>query len=190
MTLAIALRRFSLTTVAFVLVLSALTRIVSASLAAIPDEAADIALPTAESLLCPPSDEVATLLEQIARRDRTLSDRETAAALREQDIEIARQEVVGSLDRLAEAEARLAARMERSASASDDDLTRLVEVYEGMKPKDAAILFEAMDPTFAAGFMSRMASESASALFSNLSPEKAYALSVIMAGRNANAAKE
>ena len=190
MTLLPPLRQATLVAIIALLILSALTRLVYASLAEPIDEATDGPLPTAESLLCPASEEVATLLEQIARRSDVLDERETAAAMREQDIEVARQEIGASLGRMAEAEARLAARMERSANAADEDLTRLVEVYEGMKPKDAAVLFEAMDPAFAAGFMSRMASDAASALFSHLSPDKAYALSVIMAGRNANAATE
>lgn len=183
------LRRTSLMAIVALLVVSALTRIVSAGLATLPDAGPD-GLVAAETLLCPPSDEVADLLTQIAARSRALDERETAAALREQDIEIARQEVVASLDQLSAAEDRLAARMEQSATASQADLARLVEVYEGMKPKEAAVLFEAMEPSFAAGFMARMSPEAASALFSNLSPEKAYALSVIMAGRNANAATE
>lgn len=183
------LRRTSLLVIVALLVVSALTRIVSASLATLPDAGMD-GLVTTETLLCPPSDEVATLLTQIASREKELNDREAAAALREQDIEIARQEVVESLDRLAAAEDRLAARMEQSSTAAQADVARLVDVYEGMKPKEAAVLFEAMEPSFAAGFMARMSPEAASALFSNLSPEKAYALSVIMAGRNANAATE
>ena len=184
------LRRLSLTAIAVLLVTSALTRIVSAGLATLPGEGEGDRPVAAETLLCPPSDEVSTLLTQIARRGRDLDAREAAAAMREQDVEIARQEVVASLGRLSEAEDRLASRMEKSATASEADVARLVDVYEGMKPKDAAILFEAMDPAFAAGFLARMSSDAASALFSNLTPEKAYALSVIVAGRNANAATE
>ena len=182
------IKRLSVTGLLTLFVLSALTRIVSAGLGAVPDGAE--ADPTEEVLLCPPSDEVETLLSQIAGRDEELRARETALAMREQDLEIARQEIESSLDRLSEAESRLAARMEMSATASDEDINRLVAVYEGMKPKDAAVLFEAMEPTFASGFLARMRPDAASALFSNLSPEKAYALSVMMAGRNANAATE
>lgn len=183
-------RRVSLTAIVAILVVSALSRIVSASLSAGPENPAEGAGPSVETLLCPPSDEVATLLNQIAQRNRALTDREAVVALRERDVEIARQEVVDSLAGLTAAEDRLAARMQQSSTANDVDIARLVEVYEGMKPKEAAFLFEAMEPTFAAGFMSRMSPDAASALFSNLSAEKAYALSVIMAGRNANAAKE
>lgn len=183
-------KRLSLTLVMALLVVSGLARIVSAGLSNLPDGSEAAEPVDARALLCPPSDEVAVLLGQIAGRDAELTARETAIALREQDIAVARQEIGGALTRLTEAEASLAARMQQSSTASEADIARLVAVYEGMKPKDAATLFEAMDPGFASGFLSRMRPESASALFSNLSPEKAYALSAIMAGRNANAATE
>ena len=130
------------------------------------------------------------LITQIGQRGEDLTNREMTVALREQDIAVARQEIEGALARLTEAEEKLAARMQQSSTAADTDVDQLVRVYEGMKPKEAAVLFEAMEPAFAAGFLTRMSADAASALFSNLSPEKAYALSVIMAGRNANAAKE
>ena len=41
------------------------------------------------------------------------------------------------------------------------DIDRLVSVYEAMKPKEAAQLFEAMPPSFAAGFLARMRAEQA-----------------------------
>mgnify|MGYP003669633810 FL=1 len=185
-------KRLSITTLIVILLISALSRIVSAGLAGLPDEALD---PTdapydRNALLCPPSDEVSMLITQIGQRGEDLTNREMTVALREQDIAVARQEIEGALARLTEAEERLAARMQQSSTAADTDVDQLVRVYEGMKPKEAAVLFEAMEPAFAAGFLTRMSADAASALFSNLSPEKAYALSVIMAGRNANAAKE
>lgn len=183
-------KRMSLTLLMALLVVSGLTRIVSASLSNLPEDGAAEEPADARDLLCPPSDEVAVLLGQIAGRDAELTARETAVALREQDIAVARQEIGGALTRLSDAEASLAARMQQSSTASEADIARLVAVYEGMKPKDAAVLFEAMDAGFASGFLSRMRPESASALFSNLTPDKAYALSAIMAGRNANAATE
>jgi flagellar motility protein MotE (MotC chaperone) len=58
-----------------------------------------------------------------------------------------------------------------------------------MKPKDAAALFEEMDPGFAAGFLGRMRAVAAASVMAGLSPQTAYSVSVIMAGRNANAPK-
>ncbi|WP_179380978.1 MotE family protein [Jannaschia marina] len=183
------LRRFGALLLVSVLLVSALTRIVSAGL--VPDNGltaeatAPLPVSTRES-----GSEVGDLIREITRRSEALDARETAVALREQDIAVARQEVEAALLRLDAAEARLAARMHQSSAAAETDVTQLVRVYEGMKPKDAAVLFEAMDPTFAAGFLARMNADAASALFSNLSPDRAYALSVLMAGRNANAATE
>ena len=183
-------RKASITLLATVLIVSGLTRIVSASLDTQAGTEATPASAPMPRLTGTGSTEVAALIRDLARETEALEAREMAVALREQDILVARQEVETALARMTEAEERLAARMQRSATAADTDIDQLVRVYEGMKPKDAAVLFEAMEAAFAAGFLSRMNAESASALFSNLSPEKAYALSVLMAGRNANAATE
>lgn len=186
------LRRLSITVVVTLLILSALTRIVSASLATRSDDAQAIAsapMPRV-SQTDPGSGEVAKLIRDLTRQTESVEAREMAVALREQDIVVARQEIEAALEQLETAEERLAARMQSSSTAADTDIDQLVRVYEGMKPKDAAGLFEAMEPAFAAGFLARMNADSASAVFSNLSSERAYALSVIMAGRNANAATE
>ncbi|MEM7487490.1 MAG: hypothetical protein AAF390_00035 [Pseudomonadota bacterium] len=184
------LKRLSVTAIVGLLIVSALTRLVSAGLALRPDEAGETVVADSRALLCPPSEEVSALLERIAARDDALTEREQEVAMREQDATIARQEAIAALDRLAEAEARLAERMAASTGAASEDVDRLVTVYEGMKPKDAAALFESMAPPFAAGFLARMRPDAAAAIFSNLSPDAAYALSVLIAGRNANAATE
>lgn len=184
------MRRLTVTVVVTLLILSGLTRIVSASLSVRPDIEPTLASAPTARISQTESNEVAALLRDIKRQATLLNEREMAVALREQDILIARQEIEAALDDLVEAENRLVARMEFSSTASNTDIDQLVRVYEGMKPKEAAILFEAMAPEFAAGFLARMNADSASALFSNLSPGKAYAFSVIIAGRNANAATE
>ncbi|PWJ17412.1 MotE family protein [Jannaschia seohaensis] len=184
-------RRLFFAALLTVLALSALARIVSASIASMPDGTeATPSPPAPAALLCPPSSEVSDLLRAIAVRDAELEERERQVALREQDARLARQEIRASLEEMATARAALEARMFVSDSASEEDVARLVTVYEGMKPKDAAALFETMDAGFAAGFLGRMRPDAAAAIFSSLSPEQAYALSVWIAGRNANAARE
>lgn len=116
--------------------------------------------------------------EKLAARESALSDRLAALALADQAIEV-------RLTLLKDVEAEVAETLARADGASEADLTRLTEMYQSMKPKDAAALFEAMDPDFAAGFLGRMRPEAAGALLAGLSPEKAYALSVLLAGRNA-----
>ena len=173
------------------LLVSAIARISDASLAVADDAPAPAdPEPHRTAALCPPSREVAALVERLESRDAELSRRARALTLRERDVEAAAAEAAAAIDAMEAAGARLEARMARSATASAEDLARLTAVYEGMKPKDAATLFEAMDPDFAAGFLARMRPEPAAAIFSNLAPTAAYALSVVMAGRNAAAATE
>ena len=121
------------------------------------------------------------LLTELLRREDALKKRE--AALQDQALET-------RLAALQEAEESLRQTLAFAEKAAETDLTRLTDVYQSMKPKDAAALFETMDPGFAAGFLSRMPPDSAAGVLAGLSPEAAYTISVIMAGRNAAAPQE
>ena len=88
---------------------------------------------------------------------------------------------------LVEAEAALRETLSLADGAVEKDIARLTVVYETMKPKEAAALFEEMAPEFAAGFLARMRPEAAAQIMTGLSAEVAYTISVLMAGRNAQA---
>jgi flagellar motility protein MotE (MotC chaperone) len=81
-------------------------------------------------------------------------------------------------------EEQLKATLALADGAAEADIEKLTLVYQAMKPKDAAALFETMSPEFAAGFLGRMPAESAAAIMSGMSSEAAYGVSVIVAGRN------
>lgn len=93
----------------------------------------------------------------------------------------------GRLLALEAAEASLRETVALSDKAAEVDLARLTSVYEAMKPREAAALFDEMDENFAAGFLGRMRPDSAAAVLAGMVPAKAYAVSAILAGRNANA---
>ena len=130
------------------------------------------------------------MMEDLTAREARLLAAEVAIEQKRVDVELSRQAIMEQLAILEEAEMRLEAGLAASSTASEDDLSQLTAVYQAMKPKVAAELFEAMDQEFAAGFLVRMAPESAAAIVSGLQPATAYAVSVIVAGRNANALKE
>ena len=83
------------------------------------------------------------------------------------------------------ANAELQANLEALKAVANDDLRHLVGMYETMKPKDAADIFDSMDAAFAAGFLREMTSDNAGLIMANMDPKKSYAISVIIAGRNA-----
>lgn len=133
--------------------------------------------------------ELAALLEALQAREEKVTEREAAQELRARDLEVAEAEVRKRLDQLQEMEDRLRATLALADSAAEDDLARLTAVYENMKPKEAAALFATMEPAFAAGFLGRMRPDAAAGLMAGLPPDVAYSISVILAGRNANAPK-
>lgn len=151
------------------------------------DDAAG-ASPIAASATCPETPlalaEALTLREdRVALREAALQDRLAALALAETAIS-RRMEEMQAL------EEQLKATVAMADGAAEADLGRLTAVYQAMKPKDAAALFATMDPEFSAGFLGRMQPDAAAAILSGMSADAAYAISVIVAGRNANAPKD
>ncbi len=130
------------------------------------------------------------LLAELLRREVELNQRESTIVDREHALDIADQAIEARLAMLQEAEESLRETVAIAETAAESDLTQLTDVYQSMKPKNAAALFETMDAVFAAGFLSRMPPEAAANVMAGLSPEAAYGISVIMAGRNARAPQE
>ncbi len=132
------------------------------------------------------------LMYQTIRSERVeLDERLAAASAREGDLAEADTLLRESFEELKLMQEELTA--ERSEfeeerrqvrKEAEQDLDRLVLVYEAMKPKDAAALFETMSPEFAAGFLGRMQPEVAGDILSAVSSEFAYAVSVMIAARN------
>ena len=133
--------------------------------------------------------EVGGLLEALQAREARVKTLEKQIEIRTKALAVADEEITKRLAALEEAEMNLRRTLSLADGAAEDDLARLTTVYENMKPKDAAALFAAMEPDFAAGFLGRMRPDAAAAVMTGLPPEVAYSISVILAGRNANAPK-
>jgi flagellar motility protein MotE (MotC chaperone) len=146
-----------------------------AELAAAPEGCAPTPLALSEAL---------TLREtRVVAQEAALQDRLAAMAL-------ADEAITRRMTEMQALEEQLRATVALADGAAEADVERLTAVYQAMKPKDAAALFEAMAPEFAAGFLARMQPDAAAAILSGMSSEAAYGVSVIVAGRNANAPKD
>lgn len=154
--------------------------VVSAAFAA--EQSPPVTLPTAECAPLP-----VELAEAFRQREERIERREAELAAREGELKLATELIDARLIELNEAEASLASTIARVDGAAEADLTRLASVYENMKPKEAALLFEEMEPAFAAGFLMRLRPETAAAILAGMDSENAYVISLVLAGRNANA---
>ncbi len=138
----------------------------------------------------PTPGELQLLISALKDREQKLNRQEIQLEDRMKALEIAERAIDLKLTELVEAEEKLSATLTVADGASEGDLTRLTDVYQKMKPKDAAALFEEMAPEFAAGFLGRMRPDSAANIMAGLSPKTAYTVSVLLAGRNAWVPKE
>ena len=139
---------------------------------------------------CESSEGLGELLTSLRMREARVEEQEAALADKTSALAKAEVGVRRNLAALIKAEQNLKATMALANSAAEDDLSRLTSVYENMKAKDAAKLFEEMDSQFSAGFLGRMRPDAAAAIFAGLTPAKAYSISVILAGRNAEVPTE
>jgi len=128
----------------------------------------------------------AALLRALQEREAKLEEREHEVKNRMQAINLAELEIQEQLKALVDAEEALKSTIALAEVAASNDLQSLTQVYENMKPKDAAALFEEMSPEFAAGFLGLMRADAAALIMTGLEPTTAYSISVILAGRNAN----
>lgn len=185
-------RRGVLPIIAGMFIMSAVVRLVGDAAPVLAQERA--APPNDEVLSAttePPQDPMSpALIEALREREARVEAREARLADRLQALAVAETEITEKLEALKQAEDSLAEMLAIAATAAEDDINRLTQVYENMKPQEAAALFETMEPVFSAGFMGRMQPESAAAIMSNLEPQTAYLISVVLAGRNANAPRE
>lgn len=133
----------------------------------------------------PRSAKAADILLRLTEREQAVAAREASLEARERRLAEAEIRLAGQLDALRAAEEELAATIARADRAAEDDLQRLVQVYENMKPEDAARIFAEMEVRFAAGFLALLRPEVAAPILAGLEPRQAYALSAMIAGRNA-----
>jgi flagellar motility protein MotE (MotC chaperone) len=187
--------RGALFILAAVFMMSAGARLMSGTGAAIARELSQSGVTetlkvNAEGGVCETDAETALLMASLSKREDRIFEDEKMLSRQMKALDLARLEFTKNIAELQDAEQRLAATMTIASSAARDDLDKLTAVYESMKPKDASALFEQMSPDFAAGFLGRMRSDAAASVLAGLKPETAYTISVILAGRNANAPRE
>jgi len=183
--------RGTLNIVAGLLVASALVRVFAQADPAVAQDVAEMDdTMTPVSAPAPTDIDPDSLLAALQAREAALEARESQLRERLQALRLAEIEIDDKLQALVAAEESLAATIALADTAAETDLAQLTTVYENMKPKEAAALFEEMTPEFAAGFLGLMRSDAAAAIMTELEPETAYSFSVVLAGRNANVPTE
>lgn len=146
------------------------------------EPAAEPQVPVAVTCPQPPE----ALARALVERENRASTQEAAIAERLAALDLAEEVIRTRMEEMDQAETALRKTLALADQAAENDLAQLTAVYQEMKPKEAARLFDGMDPTFSAGFLGRMRAPDAAAILSGMAPENAYAVSALIAGRNAD----
>jgi flagellar motility protein MotE (MotC chaperone) len=143
---------------------------------------------TSPPAACPqPPAEIARALLQREAALRTREAELTAEATRLDEL---RREVEQQVAQMQATESDLRRTISLAEGAAERDVQQLTEIYQAMKPKDAAALFNGMDPQFAAGFLGRMRPTEAAGIMAGMDPGAAYAISALLAGRNTDVPRQ
>jgi flagellar motility protein MotE (MotC chaperone) len=123
------------------------------------------------------------LLERLQARRQELEARAREIDIRENLLKSAEKRIEGKVEELKAVESRIGAATEQKKEADDARLKGLVTMYEGMKPKDAAKVFDRLEMPVLFEIASKIAPRKMSDILGLMSPEAAERLTVEMARR-------
>ncbi len=116
------------------------------------------------------------LVADLEARRRALEEREAKLALKEQVLAATERRIKAELKRLDQVKAEIADLVQSYNAAEDKKLSSLVKVYESMKPKDAAPIFQRLDLDIQERLARQMKAAKMAALLANMDPEAAKKL--------------
>lgn len=123
------------------------------------------------------------LLQRLAKRREALAERERELDLRESLLKAAEQRVDEKIARLSELETQIEALLRQHDTQEEQRLASLVKVYEAMKPKDAARIFDQLDLDILLSVAERMRAAKMAAVMAEMDAARAKTLTVELATR-------
>jgi len=142
--------------------------------------------PPVNNLAEPPKNVSASeraLLERLQARRQELETRAREVDIRESLLKSAEKRIEGKVDELKGVESRITAAQEQKAAAEGVKFKSIVVMYEGMKPKDAAKIFDRLDMAVLIEVASQIAPRKMSDILGLMTPEAAERLTVELARR-------
>jgi len=124
------------------------------------------------------------LLEDLKQRRAELQEREREAELREQILASTEQRIDEKIEKLKKLEKRIQQLVEKHKTREDKQLESIVSVYETMKPKDAAPVFERLKLPIQMQVATRMKDRNMAALLAEMNPDAAQRLTARLATRD------
>jgi flagellar motility protein MotE (MotC chaperone) len=123
------------------------------------------------------------ILQGLAERRQKLDARAREVEMRENLLSAAEKRIDERIAELKRIEASVSAVVKRQEEAQERDVRSLVKVYENMKPKDAARIFEDLDLPILLEVVERMREAKLAPVLALLDPARAQKITVQLAER-------
>ena len=123
------------------------------------------------------------LLQALAQRRDLIERREREISQREMLLQVAERRLEQKASELEQARAELQGLLNRSSEAEDGRLRSLVRIYEQMKPREAAQIFDQLDLAVLIGVVERMKETKVAPILASMQPERAKVVTAMLADR-------
>lgn len=123
------------------------------------------------------------VLEGLANRRKALDKRSREIDLRENLLKAAEKRVEARIAELKTIEARIEGELKKRDDHRKEQYQSLVKMYSGMKPKDAARIFDRLELKVLTGLVSQMKPRVMSAILASMNPAAAERLTLEIANR-------
>lgn len=131
------------------------------------------------------SDVKMEMLDDLSARRKELEAFEASLRTREALLQAAEQEIDRKYQELSKLRGEIKDLLGQQAKEEDERINSLVKIYEGMKPKDAARIFDTLDLDILVTVMSRMSERKLSPILASMNPERARTVTIMLAEQKA-----
>ena len=131
----------------------------------------------------PPSPSERAVLERLQERRGVIEDRARELDMRENLLQAAERKLDGRINELKDVESRVDAGAKAEKAEADKQIKSVVTMYESMKPKDAARVFDRLKLPVLVPIATAMKPAKMAEILAVMSPEAAEKLTVALATR-------
>lgn len=121
------------------------------------------------------------LFEDLVERRKLLENSEKDLQVREALFKAAEQELERKYQEMQKLRDEIEGLLEKQSTEEQERITSLVKIYEGMKPKDAARIFDTLDLDVLVQVVSRMSARKLSPVLAAMNPERARTITIMLA---------
>ena len=127
------------------------------------------------------SDAEIDVLQSLAKRREELDARERELAQRQALLDAAGQEIDQKVAELGNLRKEIETLLGQQQTVQEDRIKSLVKIYEGMKPKEAARIFDTLEMDVLLAVIGQMSERKTAPVFASMDPEKARVLTIKLA---------